>query len=120
MKIFNKKSLKPRRKELRNNSTQAERHLWRYLKHSQLRGRKFRRQQSIGNYIVDFYCPEEELIIELDGEVRFTPEAQEYDIKRTKYFECIELRVIRFENQEALLNTDVVLKKIEECFSTTP
>ena len=65
MKIFNRKSLKPRRQDLRNNPTQAEAFLWGFLKHSQLEDKKFRRQASIGSYIVDFYCPSEKLVIEL-------------------------------------------------------
>jgi len=58
MQVHNRKYLKDRRKELRNNSTQAEKFLWHYIKDSKLEGRKIRRQHSIGNYIVDFYCPE--------------------------------------------------------------
>ncbi len=61
--------LKKRRMELRRNKTKAEALLWNFLKNSHLKGKKFRRQQSFGGYIVDFYCPSEKLIIELDGEV---------------------------------------------------
>jgi len=60
--LFNRKSLKPLRSSLRNKSTSAESVLWNQLKSKNLEGRKFRRQQSIGNYIVDFYCPSEKLI----------------------------------------------------------
>lgn len=116
MKIYNRKYLKTRRKDLRNNSTQAEIILWQYLKGSQLEGRKFRRQQSIGNYIVDFYCPKERLVIEVDGEVHFTPEAIEYDKQRTKYLESLYIKVIRFENQEVVYNIDTVLEKIKSNF----
>jgi very-short-patch-repair endonuclease len=72
--IHNRVELKPFRKKLRNNSTSAEATLWTYLKNRQLEGRKFRRQHSIGNYIADFYCPEEQLVIELDGEGHFWEE----------------------------------------------
>lgn len=65
--IHNRKYLKQRRKDLRNNATISEKRLWIALKKSQLKGRKFRRQHSIENYIVDFYCPSEKLIIEVDG-----------------------------------------------------
>jgi very-short-patch-repair endonuclease len=65
--IFNRKYLETNRKWLRNNSTSAEAALWKLLKNKQLEGRKFRRQQSIGKYIVDFYCSQEKLIVELDG-----------------------------------------------------
>ena len=113
MKIFNKKIYKQRRKTLRNNPTQAERHLWRYLKNKQLAGLKFRRQHGIGHYIVDFYCPEINLIIELDGQPHFEEEGIKYDKIRSNYLNELGLKIIRFENQEILLNTDSVLKKLE-------
>jgi very-short-patch-repair endonuclease len=116
MKIFNRKNLKPRRKDLRNNMTFAEVLLWIELKQSKLAGRKFRRQQSVGYYIVDFYCPEENLIIELDGAGHFSEEGKKYDEARTKYLESLNLRVIRFENDEVLLDMENVLKKIRENF----
>ena len=65
--LFNRKSLKSFRSSLRNRSSSAEAALWNILKSRNLDGRKFRRQYSIGNYIVDFCCPSEKLIIELDG-----------------------------------------------------
>ena len=117
MKIYNRKYLKSRRKDLRNNSTQAEIILWQYLKGSKLEGRKVRRQQSIGNYIVDFYCPKERLVIELDGEVHFNPEAIEYDKQRTKYLESLFINVIRFENKEVIFNIETVLRRIKSKFN---
>lgn len=116
-KIFNKKELKPRRKGLRNNSTYAEVFFWKQVKQSQLEGRKFRRQTSIVSYVVDFYCPEEKLIVELDGEVHFNEEAIKYDAERTEYLESLGLKVIRFENNEVLKNTEYVLSKIKEYFN---
>ena len=68
-KIHNKPELLAFRKELRNNATPAEAFLWKHLQRSQLEGRKFRRQHSIHNFIVDFYCASEGLIVELDGQV---------------------------------------------------
>jgi very-short-patch-repair endonuclease len=65
--LFNRKSLKFYRSSLRNKSTSAEAELWKVLKSKRLIGRKFRRQHSIGNYIVDFFCASEKLVIELDG-----------------------------------------------------
>ncbi len=117
MKIYNRNYLKSRRKELRNNSTKAEIILWKYLKSSQLEGRKFRRQQSIGNYIVDFYCPKERLVIELDGEVHFNKDAIEYDKLRTEYLESKFIKVIRFENKEVIYNIEKVLKTISNNFN---
>ena len=92
MKIFNKKNLKPVRQELRNNPTQAEAFLWGYLKHSQLEDKKFRRQASIGSYIVDFYCPTEKLVVELDGEVHFDEEAKKYDARTNKIFRKLRIK----------------------------
>jgi len=66
--IHNRKVLKQKRKILRNNLTPGEASLWKFLQKSQLEGRKFRRQHSVGNYILDFYCPGEKINIELDGE----------------------------------------------------
>jgi len=70
--ILNKRSKKDLRKKLRNNGTAAEVALWKCLKGSQLLGKKFRRQSSIGRYIVDLYCPECRVIIELDGAPHFS------------------------------------------------
>jgi very-short-patch-repair endonuclease len=117
-KIFNKKELEPRRKELRNNSTYAEVFFWQQIKKSQLEGRKFRRQTSIGSYIVDFYCPEEKIVVELDGEVHFNEEVIKYDKERTEYLESIGLRVIRFENQDVLKNTEYVMNTIKKLFNS--
>ena len=120
-KIHNRKYLKDRRKELRNNLTSAEAALWSLLKGKQLKGRKFRRQHSIGNYIVDFYCPAEKLAIELDGDGHFTSGGWEDDQEREEFLENQGIRVIRFENDEVFLATESVLEEIEKNFeSTTP
>jgi very-short-patch-repair endonuclease len=113
MRTFNRKYLKERRKELRNNPTQAEAFLWGYLKGSQLKGRKFRRQASIKSFIVDFYCPEEKLVVELDGDIHFDDEVKKYDEERTKKIESEGIKLIRFENQDVLLNLKSVLSEIE-------
>jgi len=68
-KIHDKTILKINRKYLRNNATSAEAFLWKFIQSGKLCGRKFRRQHSIENYIVDFYCSKEKLIIELEGSV---------------------------------------------------
>lgn len=115
-KTFNRKEHKPRRKELRNNLTLAEVIFWQNVKNKQLSGRKFRRQTSVGSFIVDFYCPEEKLVVELDGEVHFNEESIKYDEERTKFLESNGLMVIRFENQEVLSDIDNVLNKVVACF----
>lgn len=116
MRTFNWKNLEEKRKHNRNNPTQAEAFLWEYLKGSNFDGRKFRRQTSIKNFIVDFYCPEEKLIIELDGDLHFDKDVKKHDEARTKKLEKLGLKVIRFENQEVLYNLEAVLQKIKQHF----
>ncbi len=114
--LHNRKYLETFRKELRNKGASAEAFLWKYLSKSQREGRKFRRQHSIGNYIVDFYCPKEKLIVELDGEIHHKPEVQGKDQKRTDYLENLGFTVIRFENKMVFDNLKSVLKEIENNF----
>ncbi len=112
----NKKELKDLRKELRNNLTAAEAYLWNELKENNFEGRKFRRQHSIKNYIVDFYCPSERLIIELDGQVHLNPTADEKDRKREEELEEMGFTVIRFENKMVFESLDSVLMEIRKKF----
>ena len=111
--IYNVKAREAQRKALRNYSTAAEAVLWKNLKSGQLSGKKFRRQESIGPYIVDFYCPESRLIVELDGAGHFTENGAEYDAKRTEYFREQNIRVIRFENKTVYRDLEYVLETIK-------
>ena len=111
-KVHNEKRLKVVRRALRGNATSAEGTLWRYLKRSQLRGRKFRRQHSIGPYLVDFYCPAEKLAVELDGEMHNDPGRREYDDEREAYLREQGIRIVRIENREVFDNAEVVLQAI--------
>lgn len=115
--IHNRIELKVFRKNLRNNSTSAEATLWLQLKNSQLDGRKFRRQHSLGAYILDFYCPAEKLCIELDGADHYTGNGEAYDEERTKYLNSLNIRVIRFENKEVFQAIEYVLGRIRSCFN---
>ncbi len=110
--IHNNQILKERRKELRKKQTKAEEKLWFELRHEKL-GYKFKRQHSIGGYILDFYCPQKKLIIELDGEVHDTKEAREYDAVRDKYFKELGYTTLRFLNREVEDGVKMVLEKIE-------
>ena len=116
MRLFNKRRLRERRRELRKNLTTAEARLWRYLQRRQLEGRKFRRQFSVGPYVLDFYCPSEKLAIELDGQAHNSEFAQEYDSERTKYLESVGVGVLRFENKCVVKNLDGVLAEIKRWF----
>ena len=117
MKIHNRNYLRSKRKYLRKNMTPAEAYLWTHLKKKQLAGRKFRRQHSIFNYIVDFYCASEKLIIELDGQVHINYTAEMKDLKRTKILEKNGFTVIRFENKMVFDCLPSVLMEIQSKFS---
>jgi len=113
-KVFNSPLKKGRRKELRNAGTAAEVVLWTKLQKRQVLGKKFRRQQSVGPYIVDFFCPECGLIVELDGAPHFGFFSDQYDAERTRYFEGLGLMVIRFENKYVHRGIEGVLEQIRE------
>ncbi len=98
-------------RELRKNLTEAEKKLWRLLRHEQM-GKRFRKQHPIGNYVADFACLEPKLIIELDGGQHNDLEAMAYDAARTAFFETQGFRVLRFWNHEVLNNREGVFQKI--------
>ena len=110
--IHNLQSLTHRRRELRRNSTRAEAFLWTVLRKSQLDGKKFRRQHSIGPYIVDFYCPECRVIVELDGAVHAGLLAAERDIRRTQFLKNLGMEILRYENEQVLKNRESVIESI--------
>jgi len=121
--IHNLPHLKTFRKQLRKNLTPAEAILWNMLKNKQLKGRKFRRQHSVGNYILDFYCPAEKLAVELDGEVHNQITQADYDYERDLFLRMFGIKVLRFENKEVFENPEGVLAAIEREFGwwkTTP
>ena len=105
-------SLKSFSQELRQAQTKAEQHLWKYLRNRRLGGRKFRRQFPIPPYILDFYCHEMHLAVELDGSQHLLKE--KYDRKRTEYLENQGIRVLRFWNHDVLQRTEKVLEMIRE------
>jgi very-short-patch-repair endonuclease len=115
--IHNRKYLLERRKELRNNSTSAEATLWKSLQRNQLDGRKFRRQHSIANYIVDFYCSSEKLVIELDGAVHLDFAVGNYDYEREQKLKSLGFKVLRFENKEVFENLESLLNEIKRNFA---
>jgi very-short-patch-repair endonuclease len=114
--IHNKPELKSYRKHLRNNGTSAEAVLWCQLKNRQLENRKFRRQHSIGYYIVDFYCPQEKLVIELDGEDHFWGDQINEDERRDEFLRDNGIRIIRFENKWIFKDMAYVLNEIRKHF----
>jgi very-short-patch-repair endonuclease len=113
---YNKPSSKKTRRQLRKDLTPAEALLWKNIQRKQLDGRRFRRQYSIGSYIVDFYCVEERLAIELDGSVHDNIGSQLYDDERTSFLESLDIKVIRFENSELFKSLDFVIEAIRQEF----
>ncbi len=105
-------------KELRKNMTPAERKLW----YGYLSTFKFRvlRQRPIDNFIVDFFCAQLRLVIEVDGESHFTDEGKDYDWERTHILEGYGLKVLRFTNDEVLQDWEGVCRRIEEEIPPTP
>ncbi len=97
---------------LRKKSTDAERLLWRRLRNRFFAGFRFRRQETIGPYIVDFVCFELKAIIETDGGQHSTIENEKRDADRARYLASCGYRIIRFWNHEILGNIDIVLEKI--------
>jgi very-short-patch-repair endonuclease len=105
-------ALKERAREMRNSMTIAERKLWfEFLRSHSVR---WLRQKPLGEYIVDFYCSEKNMVIEVDGDSHFTDAGQEYDMRRTKFLSNYGLRVIRFTNLDVLQRFDAVCISIDE------
>ena len=104
----NQASLVTRRRSLRQNQTAAETKLWYKIKNKTL-GYKLRRQYSIENYIVDFYCHELKLIIELDGSTHTDEKWLGYDKQRQKHLENLGFKVIRYTDEQVINNLDGVL-----------
>ena len=116
--------LKTFRTELRRRMTPAEPGFWNIVKGSQLDGKKFRRQHSVGRYILDFYCPSERIGIELDGKSHIGTMAEIYDQERTWFLESFQIKIIRFQNKTVFENEEWVIHKIRSCYGwkerTTP
>ena len=100
-----------RAKELRRNMTPAEKKLW----YQYLRNFKYRvlRQRPIDHFIVDFYCPRLQLVIEVDGDSHFNKNSQLYDLERSQVLEGYGLRIVRFTNQQIFRNFESVCASIE-------
>jgi len=99
---------------LRRELTPAEKILWIQLRNKQLLGFRFRRQHPIGGFVVDFFCYEAMLVIELDGEVHDTSYQQERDRERTNILKNFGIIEVRFRNEEIMNDLDHVLAKIKE------
>jgi very-short-patch-repair endonuclease len=109
--IFNNPNQITQRRQLRKNLTSPEQRLWTKIRKQQL-GVRFRRQHGIGRYIADFYCADWALIVELDGDSHFTPQAAQYDAERDRFMRSLGLTVLRFSNRDVLQDIESVLERI--------
>ena len=111
-------------KTMRTNSTEAESLMWQILRAKRFMNLKFRRQHVIALYIVDFYCHELGLVIELDGSQHNTDDCRAYDFERTKFLEALGLKVLRYWNHDMLGQAYLVLEDLwvicNELKSTSP
>lgn len=111
--IFNQKTQKEKRRALRKRSTRGERLLWQNLRNRSIEGFKFRRQHSVGPFVLDFYCPELKLAIEVDGYSHDSEESKKYDAERQKIIEVYEVRFLRIRDEEVHENIDKALDKVK-------
>ena len=108
-----KKTETEKRRLLRKQQTFTEKILWIHLRKRQALGYKFRRQYSVDHFVIDFYCPELKLAVELDGDVHEIPEQKNYDKARQKYLEEFGIKFIRITNDEFLGNPNKAFMRIE-------
>jgi type I restriction enzyme R subunit len=106
-------------RDLRKNQTDAEALLWQLLRNRQIQDCKFRRQHPVEPYILDFYCHDKKLAIELDGGQHNTDDGKESDEKRTEYLNSKGIHVLRFWNNDVLQNTESVLEEIYNALTPT-
>ncbi len=106
------KRLKQFSRNLRKNMTEAEKLLWSKIRRKQLKGLQFYRQKIIGNYIVDFYCPESKLVIEVDGGQHYRAEGKGKDHVRDDYMKKTGISVLRFSDRDVLKQINSVIEEI--------
>lgn len=102
-------------RQLRSNMTASEAELWKHIRKDQLGGFRFRRQHPVANYILDFYCHDSRLAVELDGSVHDNEDQKLYDLERDQVICELGIEVLRFKNAEVFKNLNGVLNKIQTC-----
>jgi len=116
---FDFSGLAKRARELRQQQTPAEDVLWELLRNRKFMGLKFRRQHQIGEYIVDFYCAEQKLVVELDGPAHDTDDRRRIDSTRDAYLQSLGHAVLRFKNDVLLDSAEAVLQGIADALPST-
>ena len=110
---YNKQSEKSNRIRLRKKSTETEKLLWERLRGRKFLGLKFRRQYSIGQFVLDFYCPEKRFAIELYGNIHNRKDVKNHDDNRDGFIADFNIRIIRIKNEMLFYNIDEVLEYIK-------
>jgi len=110
--VFNNKTYTARCRALRRSFSKAEAVLWLHLSRKQMNGFKFRRQYGVNQYVIDFYCPELKLAIEIDGNSHHFDTSKEYNIKRQKYIASFGIHFLRFSNTDVYEDLNGVLRII--------
>ncbi len=105
--------MKRRARAMRRNPTRSEGRVWSWLRNRRFIGYKFRRQVPIGHYIIDFYCAELKLVIELDGTHHRSPGTDEYDDRRTAYLRRRGLHMLRIPNEQLIRDSEIVVEMIQ-------
>jgi very-short-patch-repair endonuclease len=109
--IYNHPELKNRRPDLRHKSTPTESLLWQRIRNSQL-GVKFRRQYSVSGYVIDFFCLELRLALEVEGGIHSTKPQMIYDNYRYRFLQALDITILKIKNQEIITNINAVCDKI--------
>jgi very-short-patch-repair endonuclease len=107
-----KHGLKDAARRLRQEMTDAEQCLWKHLRRKQIRGVPFLRQRPIGPYVVDFYCAQAKLVVEVDGGQHYSDDGTRADLHRDDFLRRVGLEVLRFDNRQVLTSTKDVLEQI--------
>ncbi|MEM9119456.1 MAG: endonuclease domain-containing protein [Cyanobacteria bacterium P01_F01_bin.56] len=112
--VFNQRADIEKRRRLRQNATPAEQLVWQRLRDRQVENCKFRRQYSVDAFVLDFYCPELRLAIEIDGDSHNSEEAVAYDLARQRTIEALGIQFLRFTNREVSGQLDTVIEQIAQ------
>lgn len=112
--LYNHPSAILKRRTLRSNQTNEEKLIWSRIRNKQLFGFRFFRQYGVGPYVLDFYCPQVRLAIEIDGGQHAETSNIIYDKERTEYLKELSIRVLRFWNNDVSKNIEAVLERIAD------
>ena len=115
---FNKPELIERRRQLRQQQTLPEKIIWEHVRNRRLLGYKFRRQYSVDKFVIDFYCPELKLAIEVDGSIHDSAEQKSYDKMRQHKIENYGITFFRITNEELMSNPNMAFERIESCIKS--